>query len=104
MVADVGKLVALVVGLLLGGAIIILGVVLKDQGAQLTGVGIVGPIVGYLTGNGVLARRGQAPSAVLVAKPDKIAGTEAADPADRDATVDPPASVPSSPYDTRGMP
>lgn len=72
MVNDIGKLILLTIGLLSGVAIIILGVVLHDGTSVTVGVGIVGPVVGYMTGNGVLAARGEAPSPAYTPTHEKI--------------------------------
>lgn len=66
MISDYGKLSVLVLGLLTGAVVVVIGVVTHDQVAITTGTAIIGPIIGYVTGNGVLARRGDAPSPVIV--------------------------------------
>jgi len=73
MVNDIGKLVLLAVGLVGGFVVVVVGAVTHDSATLTTGVAIVGPVIGYMTGNGVLAARGQAPSPVLVPTPEKIA-------------------------------
>lgn len=72
MLNDYGKLWLLLTAMIGGFAIIVAGIITGDSTAQLTGVGIVGPVVGYLTGNGVLARTGQAPSPVVVPSDPKV--------------------------------
>lgn len=73
MVNDIGKLILLALALIMGGAVVIVGIVQGDQSAQLVGVGIVGPVIGYMTGNGVLAARGEAPSPAYVPRREKVA-------------------------------
>jgi len=66
MVNDIGKLAVLLVALVGGLSIIALALMKGDTAALTVGVGIVGPVIGYVTGNGVLAARGEAPSPVIV--------------------------------------
>jgi len=68
MLNDVGKLVVLCLTLVGGFSLIIIGEITHDPTLATVGVGFVGPVVGYVTGNGVLAARGKAPSPVLVPK------------------------------------
>lgn len=74
MVADVGKLVLLLAGLLIFGAAFILGITLHDNNAQTVGAAGVAGVLGYLKGNGTNARRGDAPSTVFVPSPDRVDG------------------------------
>lgn len=81
MVNDIGKLVLLAIGLLGGIAVVVIGSVTHDSATVTTGVAIIGPVLGYMTGNGVLAARGEAPSPVYAPSPDRIerkAATDAA--------------------------
>lgn len=72
VVADFGKLTLLAFGMLIGGTVLVLGIVRADSAAQLVGSNMVTAVLLYITGNGVLARNGLAPSSVLVAHPDNI--------------------------------
>lgn len=73
MINDIGKIVLLTVGLLIFGAALVLGIVLHDSTALTTGAAGVGTIIGYMTGNGVLAARGEAPSPAYVPRHEAIA-------------------------------
>lgn len=75
MVSDIGKLAVLLVALVGGLVLLILGLVLHDQTMVPIGSSITMTVVGYVTGNGVLARRGQAPSPVIVPSNDKVRRT-----------------------------
>jgi hypothetical protein len=72
MVADVGKMAVLVTALVIAGVVLVLGIIRTDTAATLIGSNLVTAVVLYVTGNGVLARNGQAPSPVLVARPDRV--------------------------------
>ena len=72
MVNDVGKIILLSIGLLIFGACLVLGIMLEDPVALTTGATGVGTIIGYMTGNGVLAARGEAPSPAYVPSPQKV--------------------------------
>jgi len=73
MLNDYGKLYLLGLSMILGT---IVGTVLIVVGEVAAGVGIVsgtvGTTVGYLTGNGALATRGEAPSPVYTPPPDTL--------------------------------
>lgn len=73
MINDVGKVILLTVGLVIFGTALVLGIILHDPTALTTGAGGVGTIVGYMTGNGVLAARGEAPSPAYVPRHEKVA-------------------------------
>jgi hypothetical protein len=73
MVNDYGKLYLLALAMILGA---IFSGILAIVGQVTAAVGIfgmtVGTAVGYLTGNGVLAAKGEAPSPVYVPTPEQI--------------------------------
>lgn len=64
---DPGKLLVLLTGLV--GAITLRALDAIDPA---TFAWMVGPIIGYVTGNGVLARRGKSPSPVIAARPPDV--------------------------------
>lgn len=66
IVHDLGKLVLLGIGLVGGLAMVLLG------RSPETGAGLCIYILGYLTGNGVLAKSGKAPSPALVVSQDRL--------------------------------
>lgn len=63
MLSDYGKLIILSIGLI--GAIVLLATHTIDDAA---GVGLITGIIGYVTGNGVLATTNKPPSVVLAPK------------------------------------
>lgn len=63
-VNDPGKLLILALALI--GAMVLRGVGAIDD---VVFVGIAGPIIGYVTGNGNIARKGEHPSPVIAPKP-----------------------------------
>lgn len=64
-IQDPAKLILMGLAMVIGAVVLVLGVVLDNDSATTTGVGIIGPVVGYLTGNGRLSRSGAAPVPVL---------------------------------------
>lgn len=62
---DHGKLGVLLTGLV--GAIVLRAIDAIDPA---TFAWMVGPIIGYVTGNGVLAKRGESPSPVIARPPE----------------------------------
>ena len=73
MLNDYGKLAVLIVAMVGGFAMILVGYVVGDSSELVTpGVGIVMAALGYVTGNGVLASRGQAPSPVMVPSDSRV--------------------------------
>jgi hypothetical protein len=69
---DYGKLIVLVIAMLGGFAMIVVGAVVHDSSLYTPGVGIVTMALGYVTGNGVLASQGKAPSPVIVPSDRKV--------------------------------
>jgi hypothetical protein len=80
VVNDVGKLGVLLVALIGAFAGLLTGTI-----DDTTAVAIIGPIIGYVTGNGVLAARKQASSPVIASK-----GTTTVVVSDSDTTIVPP--------------
>lgn len=92
MVNDHGKLLVLLVAMAGGFAMVLLGALVPVAGAGLItpGVGLVASVLGYVTGNGVLAVKGQRPSPAF-ARPGTLGGASAyaagaSDAADADDT------------------
>lgn len=75
-VNDPAKLLLLAVCLVGGFASLIFAQVQGD-GAQTTGVGIIMAVLGYLTGNGRLARSGKAPQPTLTSPAQELPDDEA---------------------------
>jgi len=77
MLNDYGKFYLLLLAMILGTVV---GIVLILVGEATAGAGIVGTtlgsIIGYLTGNGMLAARGEAPSPVYTPTPETLAQKE----------------------------
>jgi len=67
MLSDYGKLIILSIGLV--GAF---AGMLTNSIDDTVAVAIIGPIIGYITGNGVLATTGKASSALIVAKENPL--------------------------------
>lgn len=73
MVNDIGKIILLTAGLLSGVGLAITGVIVHDSQALTAGVGMAMGVIGYMTGNGVLAARGEPPSPAYVPRHEKVA-------------------------------
>lgn len=71
-VNDPGKMLLLTITLVGGFTSLILAQVKSDSAAQTIGVGIIMAVVGYLTGNGRLARSGKAPQPTLTAPAQEL--------------------------------
>lgn len=104
MLSDVGKLAALIVGMILGA---VCGTILLVSGAvsEAAGVGIITATlclpIGYLTGNGRLAVRKAAGSPVIVPRLDEGTAATIHGPVLAEVTPDegstPPAGTDTSP-------
>lgn len=68
---DFGKLIVLLV-VALGGIALCIISLLQGNGVDAVGASIVTGVLGYVTGNGVLAAKGSAPSPVYAPNDDKI--------------------------------
>lgn len=75
-VNDPGKFRLLAMALGGGFAIILVAIVMRDPASAVIGVGIVGPVIGYMTGNGVLARKGLAPEPTIRSSKQTLPGDD----------------------------
>lgn len=75
-VNDPGKMLLLSIGLVGGFLTLFAGIIVKDSGATAAGLTIVSLILGYLTGNGVLARSGKAPEPAIRSARQQLPGDE----------------------------
>lgn len=72
MLNDYGKLIVLIVALVGGFGLAIAGLVVGDSSIYTPAFSVVATVIGYVTGNGVLARTGQAPSPIVVPSDPKV--------------------------------
>lgn len=73
-VNDPGKMLLLSIGLVGGFLTLFAGIFTKDTGATAAGLTIVSLILGYLTGNGVLAKSGKAPQPAIRSSRQRLPG------------------------------